>query len=213
MQAASYAKGKTIPLNIVIEAINNGAKVSMTYATPPATLSPESAIKNQFCQTIQAAANSAGKPAQAVVADDKKSSGQDVAQMGQDLQGINLSKQQKNQLATQLSLKNKEAQLKTMIAEASPTIEKVLAMQACFYPSSSYGMYRSSGGYYQSLNNYAFNHHDKSKCVNVQRIKDWKIIAKNALFFRVVYVSEQSGESQELYYEVQKQLDDVWLFN
>lgn len=108
-----------------------------------------------------------------------------------------------------------------MIAEASPTIEKVLAMQACFSPSNSYGVYRSNGGGLFDGpatggvhgGDYTFTHHDVTRCLNVQRIKDWKASAKNALTFRVVYVSEESGESAEFKYEMQKQLDDVWLFN
>ena len=126
-----------------------------------------------------------------------------------------LSEQQKKQLVKQINPKTKDAQLKAMIAEANPTIEKVLAMQACFYPTNSYGMYQSYGrDFLQHFNEYyEFLHHDKSQCVNVQRVKGWEMIAKNVLRFSVVYVSEQSGESAELHYEIQKQLDGVWLFN
>ena len=56
VQADSYNKnGKVIPLNINISPAGSGAKISMDYVTPAGTLSPASAVKNQFCQTIVAA--------------------------------------------------------------------------------------------------------------------------------------------------------------
>ena len=58
-----------------------------------------------------------------------------------------------------------------------------------------------------------FAHHNMLECVNVQRVKDWKMIAKNAFQFKVVYVAEDSGESTQMTYEMQKQPDGVWLFN
>lgn len=61
VQADSYKKGKTIPLDIKVEAIANGTKVSMSYETPAGVMSPQSAIKSQFCQTIEAAASATGQ--------------------------------------------------------------------------------------------------------------------------------------------------------
>lgn len=126
-----------------------------------------------------------------------------------------LSEVQKQQLSKQLNPKKTNAQLKAMIAEASPTVEKVLSMTACFYPGNSFGTYQSRGGNFTNFpqNPHLFSHHDSTRCVNVQRVKDWKASAKNALTFNVLYVSEESGESFEHKYEIQKQLDDVWLFN
>jgi hypothetical protein len=126
-----------------------------------------------------------------------------------------LSEVQKQQLTKQLNPKITNSQIKTMMAEASPTVEKVLAMTACFYPGNSFGAYQSSGGnlFSFSSNPWLLKHHDSTRCVNVQRIKDWKASAKNALTFNVMYVSDESGESFEQKYEIQKQLDDVWLFN
>ena len=47
VQADSYNKnGKVIPLNINIEQVGIGSKMSMSYTTPAATLSPVSAVKN-----------------------------------------------------------------------------------------------------------------------------------------------------------------------
>lgn len=55
------------PLNINIVPAGSGAKISIDYVTPAATLSPESAIKSQFCQTIAAAESGKGAPNAAVV--------------------------------------------------------------------------------------------------------------------------------------------------
>lgn len=54
-QAASFAKGKTVPLNIVVERSDAGSKVSMTFSTPAGMGSPEEAVKSHFCKTIDAA--------------------------------------------------------------------------------------------------------------------------------------------------------------
>ena len=68
VQADSYNKsGKVIPLNINIVGAGSGAKISIDYVTPAATLSPESAIKIQFCQTIAAAESGKGATNAAVV--------------------------------------------------------------------------------------------------------------------------------------------------
>jgi len=130
-------------------------------------------------------------------------------------QGATLTEAQKQQLSKQLNPKISDKQIKAMLTEASPTIEKVLGMTACFYPGNSFGAYQSSGGNFTNFpqNPWLFSHHDSAQCVNVQRIKNWRASAKNALSFSVMYVSEQSGESFEYQYEIQKQLDDVWLFN
>lgn len=125
-----------------------------------------------------------------------------------------MSDKQSQQLKAQLTHKMKNKQLKQMVADASPTLEKVLSMTACFAPSTSFGMYQSDQEGPGAINQpYLFTHHDHTQCANVQRILDWKMTAKNALAFHVMFVSEQSGESLKKGYEIQKQLDGSWLFN
>jgi hypothetical protein len=53
-RTVSYGQGKTVPLNITIEPINNGVKVSMTYATSGGVTSPLELITEHFCSTIEA---------------------------------------------------------------------------------------------------------------------------------------------------------------
>lgn len=55
VQAGSYEKGRIIPLDILMTPSSNGVQVSMVYTTPPGVISPEAAIKNHFCKTIEAA--------------------------------------------------------------------------------------------------------------------------------------------------------------
>jgi hypothetical protein len=61
VNADSYAKGKSIPFNVRIDALASGAKISVSYATPAGVISPEGAIKAQFCKTIAAATTTTGQ--------------------------------------------------------------------------------------------------------------------------------------------------------
>lgn len=125
-----------------------------------------------------------------------------------------MSDKQTQQLKSQLALTAKNKQLKQLVTDANPTIEKVLSMTACFAPSTSFGMYQSDQTGPGAIDQpYLFTHHDHTQCANVQRILDWKTTAKNAVAFHVMFVSEQSGESLKKGYEIQKQLDGSWLFN
>jgi hypothetical protein len=45
---------KTVPLNISIEAKNQGIQVSMTYFLSAGLTAPLESIKNHFCSTISA---------------------------------------------------------------------------------------------------------------------------------------------------------------
>ena len=221
VQAALYDKGKVIPLHINIESAGSGTKIKMNYVTPTGSLSPASAVKSQFCQTIAAAEsiNNAtkvaanGTSASNSTATTPTASTTAANETSTQASGMHLSEPQKKLLKAQLALKTKDNLLKTMIAEGKPTIEKVLEMQACFYPDNSYGLYRSGDGGFTVFTPAWFKHHNSLECVNVQRVKDWKMIAKNAFQFTVLYVAEDSGESTQMSYEMQKQPDSVWLFN
>lgn len=55
-QSVSYGEGKSVPLNIQIEPVGNGSKVSMFYSTSGGVSSPDDAVKKHFCATIEEAA-------------------------------------------------------------------------------------------------------------------------------------------------------------
>lgn len=54
-------------------------------------------------------------------------------------------------------------------------------------------------------------YHDKSACLTVLRIQGVTAPALNALRFEVVYLAEDSGESNIQQYELVKQPDAQWL--
>ncbi len=57
-----------------------------------------------------------------------------------------------------------------------------------------------------------FRFHPKTQCVTVDRIDDVKAEAKNALSYRVVYVSDVSGETFITKYTMAQQPDGAWLY-
>jgi hypothetical protein len=55
LNSAAAKTGKSIPLNVSIEPAVNATRIAITYFTPTGTISPEDAVKDQFCQIIAAA--------------------------------------------------------------------------------------------------------------------------------------------------------------
>lgn len=58
-QGVTSTTGKTVPLNVLIDEVNGGVKVSMTFRTSGGLSSPTDAVVKQFCTTIGAVADSA----------------------------------------------------------------------------------------------------------------------------------------------------------
>jgi hypothetical protein len=48
--------GRPMPLNVTVEPAQGGAKITLTYSTPGAALSPEATVKDGFCNIVAAAA-------------------------------------------------------------------------------------------------------------------------------------------------------------
>jgi hypothetical protein len=68
-QTVNMRNGKTVPLTIVMKADGANTIIAMSYLTPLGVMSPEEAIRQHFCNTVNAAANSPRTPvAVAVVA-------------------------------------------------------------------------------------------------------------------------------------------------
>ena len=115
----------------------------------------------------------------------------------------------------ELSKKITNLKLAALVQDASPTTQKVIGMEACFYPSANYAPYGLSAvgegadGYHFK---YKLRHHDNAQCLSVQRMSNWKATALNALSFTTVFVSDQSGESLSVDHEMQKETDGTWLF-
>lgn len=54
-QDVSFGKGKTAPLNVVIEEAGSNSKISISYSLSGGVSSPEKAVIESFCNTIAAA--------------------------------------------------------------------------------------------------------------------------------------------------------------
>jgi hypothetical protein len=125
-----------------------------------------------------------------------------------------LTAEQEQQLNAELTKKVSNEKLRLMIQDASPTIGKVIGMEACFYNRDTYAPYSKNGMFEWSTKpgQGSFPHHDLSQCLNIQRVSNWEATALNSLAFKAVYVSAQSGESLMINYEIEKQTDGTWLF-
>lgn len=55
-QGVTGGTGKTVPLNVLVDDVTGGVKVSMTYRTSGGLSSPTDAVVKQFCTTIAAVA-------------------------------------------------------------------------------------------------------------------------------------------------------------
>lgn len=58
-QGVTAGNGKTVPLNVLVDEVNGGVKVSMTYRISGGLSSPTDAVIKQFCTTIGAVADAA----------------------------------------------------------------------------------------------------------------------------------------------------------
>ena len=119
--------------------------------------------------------------------------------------------QQQAQINSALTYKASNAQLKQAITEAKPVIYQFLEAASCqMYSTQPYapdikgvGKITSSnvpGGaaYYNGHNFWRIHapeHHPKDKCLNVERVDNWSLETKNAFNFRVLFISEESGET------------------
>lgn len=125
-----------------------------------------------------------------------------------------MSDDQARELRSHLMVKLSDRALAQAKEEAAATIEKILAISAC-YPDYDIRSYLSayavagSGIYYAPMT--SMKYHPKSQCLRVTRVSNWKMNAKNAISFSATYVSEASDESSSLFYQMTKEPDGMWL--
>ena len=119
--------------------------------------------------------------------------------------------QQQAQINSALTYKASNAQLKQAITEAKPVIYQFLEAASC-----QFGRNRITGvakitsserDYFVSMFKPA--NHPEGKCLNVERVDSWEMVAKNAFEFRVLFVSEESGESKVAIMGMRKE-DGEW---
>ena len=128
-----------------------------------------------------------------------------------------MSELQRQTLHSKLVNKVNDRAIHQAREEARPVIEKILEISAC-YPRFDIGRYlnaysvaENSGAYGHSAPMVMMNYHPKSECLTVSRVDSWRMLAKNALSFRAVFVSDASSESSSVNYEMIKQPDGTWL--
>ena len=105
------------------------------------------------------------------------------------------------------------------VKEAKPNIEKLVAAASCQAKSWSDCANGIQGlGALVATNASLictpgdFKYASQGQCVDVARVTDWKMPARNALQFKVMYVSKESGESCVKKVEMIKEGDE-WLVN
>lgn len=111
----------------------------------------------------------------------------------------------------------KSEEVEALYQEARELVSAILLITSCNFssPSKQLERYKAPDGIYMPDAFFRVNkemrHHSVSLCLDVQRVDAWKLEARNAFSFRVQYVSEQSGESNERYFTLTRQPDNVWM--
>lgn len=130
-----------------------------------------------------------------------------------------ISNDQLAKIQRALQPKASSPELVAAISEAAPSISSFLEINSCLpgYNASALNVLAAPGKLYPSFNYLGapmplMRRHSKSTCVSVFRVHGWVMPSKNALRFEVVYVAEDSGESERAEHEVQRQPGGEWLF-
>ena len=136
---------------------------------------------------------------------------------GQDL--IKPTEQQVQVATSKFAAPKSDKELRALIDSARNRALDVVLTQACY---TDHQIHRVLGRYVvpgRTTHNVflvpmtAMSHHDRSTCLNVDRVDAFKKLANNAIGFRVVFVSPSSGESAVVNYSMTRQTDGEWLIN
>lgn len=115
----------------------------------------------------------------------------------------------------------KDKKTKTAIDEALPNIKKILSIHSCLKDwegvrlLNQYAlpgvnlMPRAYDSFTPPIN--IMQYHNKNKCVGIRSIDQFTMPALNALQYRVVYFAEDSGETMNYQFLMQKSEDGNWL--
>lgn len=141
-----------------------------------------------------------------------------AAARGQPGGNVMAVQQDANQSKTKVVIPN-DKKVSTAIDEALPTIKKVLSIHQCLKENEGMRLLnthavtgvdmRNVYGYIDITPITRMKYHDKNKCVTVQALDEWDMPALNALNFRVVFFSNESGEVANFKYFFKK-LDGSW---
>ncbi|MCY1535168.1 hypothetical protein D9M68_705610 [compost metagenome] len=106
-----------------------------------------------------------------------------------------------------------------VVGSASPTIESFLRTEGCITarngavlnPFAAPGRLFDGTGF-QGGPMAEMQYHDKTACVTVQRIQNWKLVSPRLLRFDVVYVGDDGEERAIKRHELTRQPKGGWLF-
>ena len=112
-------------------------------------------------------------------------------------------------------VKSKDSKVNGRMKQAEASIVDLISASACDReaPKGAMKKYWENQNYhnmYVSPMN-SMQYHKKG-CVNVLRVNNWNMVAKNALKFSVAYESPQSGEVSDRRFTALEQSDGSWLF-
>ncbi|MGJ3703212.1 hypothetical protein [Variovorax sp. AFSI2.2] len=106
-----------------------------------------------------------------------------------------------------------------IVRSAAPTIESFVRTEGCITarngavlnPFAAPGRLFDSGSF-QGGPMAEMQYHDKTACVTVKRIQNWKMVSPKLLRFDVVYVGDDGEERSVRRHELTRQPKGGWLF-
>ena len=106
-----------------------------------------------------------------------------------------------------------------IVQSAAPTIESFVRTEACITahngavlnPFAAPGRLFDGTGF-QGGPMAEMHYHDKTACVTVKRIQNWKMVSPKLLRFDVVYVGDDGEERSVRRHELMRQPKGGWLF-
>ncbi len=221
-ETAMYAKGKTLPLSIVLQPDAGNLKMSMTAATAGGMFTPEGTVRKHFCAAIAAAADGASPAAAANNTGVVPPPGLVPAKMqSRSMPGFASSTAaQRQAYKDEVPKLAGGEKIKAMVKEAAPEISAYIEKVACladYKGLSAMDIFGTPGTPLGSMLGGSrpmrtMSYHDKSQCLSVKRVHGWKAPANNALEFEVIYSADDSGEAGKMTHEAVRQPDGTWLF-
>jgi hypothetical protein len=130
-----------------------------------------------------------------------------------------ITEDQVERIREQIAAKPPTPAVGRVVRSASPTIESFLRTEGCITarngavlnPFAAPGRLFDAQGF-QGGPMAQMQYHDKTACVTVKRIQNWKMVSPKLLRFEVVYVGDDGEERAVKHHELMRQPKGGWLF-
>lgn len=130
-----------------------------------------------------------------------------------------ITEQQVERIREALDGKTPSPAIGKVLRSASPTIESFVRTEGCITarngavlnPFAASGRLFDGTGF-QGAPMAEMQYHDKTACVTVKRIQNWKMVTPKLLRFEVVYVGDDGEERAVKRHELTRQPKGGWLF-